>query len=101
MEFWIENGNLLTWLDDSRRIQEKIIAVDVIDGDYNARLDEWLVTRSNGTVELLSGSLHIASRTYSRDGITARWSNGANVIVRENNGQTNVYDYRGFLERTM
>ena len=100
MEFWIKNGDLFTWLDPSRRIQEKVIARGVIDGDYNHRLDEWLVTYSNGIVESLSGHLQITTRTYSRRGLGARW-NGNGVIIREDDGRSRAYDNRGFLERTL
>jgi hypothetical protein len=99
MEFWIEDGKLLTWTD-SRKIQEKVIATGVIDGDYNSRLDEWLITKSNGVVESLNSRL-FTNRTYSKDGISARWSSSGGVVIRESDGKARAYDYRGFLERTL
>lgn len=100
MEFWIKDGKLLTWLDPNRRIQETVIASGVVDGDYNSSLNEWLVTRENGIVESLSGHLRISNTRYSQNGVSAKWS-GSNVVVRENDGRSRVYNSRGFLERTL
>jgi hypothetical protein len=49
MEFWIEQGRLMTWMD-SRRIQEIDITSGVVDADYNHSTGEWLVVRTNGQV---------------------------------------------------
>jgi len=97
MEFWIENGTLMTWMD-SRRIQSRTVAREVVDGDLNDRTDEWLVVRSNGIVESLDGRLNIPIRRFSSNGVRARWV-GDQVQVQETDGRTRIYDSRGFLQR--
>jgi hypothetical protein len=100
MEYWIKDGELLTWLDPNRRIQEVAITRGVIDADYNSQLGEWLVVRRDGTVESLVGHLQTVDNVYSRDGLTVRWS-GSNVVVRESDGRSRVYDHRGFLQTVL
>jgi hypothetical protein len=97
IEFWIEGGVLMTWMD-SRRIQSKFVARDVIDGDNNPQTGEWLVVKSNGRVESLDGRLGIPARVFSHNGLRARWI-GNQVQVQERDGRTRLYDSRGFLQR--
>ena len=99
MDFWIERGTLMTWID-SRRIQSRVIARDVIDGDLNERTGQWLVTRRTGQVEALDGKLCIPVRRFSTDGVRARW-NGDMVQVQESDNRTRLYDSRGFLQRVL
>ncbi len=98
MEFWIERGVLLTWID-SRRIQSRFIARGVIDGDLNSQTGEWLVVREDGLVESLTPDL-FRKRTYSRSGVRARWV-GDQVQVQERDGRTRIYNNGGFLVRTV
>jgi hypothetical protein len=98
MEFWIERGVLLTWID-SRRIQSRFIARGVIDGDLNRQTGEWLVVRTDGLVESLTSDL-FRKRTYSRSGVRARWV-GDSVQVQEKDGRARIYNAGGFLTRTI
>jgi hypothetical protein len=100
MEFWIENGDLVTWLDQNRRIQEKVVTRGVVDVDFSSSLNEWLVTRPNGTVETIGVDSQIRKRTYSQSGVSARW-NGTSLVIREVNGKSKVYNYDGFLTQTL
>lgn len=99
MDYWIENGELLQWMD-GRQIQSRRIANGVIDGDLNRSTGEWLVVKSGGLVESLSSHLQIPQRVFSRDGVRARWS-GDSVHVQETDGRTRIYDSRGFHIRTL
>lgn len=98
MEFWIEGGVLLTWMDH-RRIQSRFIARGVVDGDLNRGSGEWLVVREDGVVESLTPDI-FRKRTYSRNGVRARWV-GDQVQVQERDGRTRIYNYQGFLVRTV
>ncbi len=94
MEFWIEQGRLMTWMD-SRRIQEIDITSGVVDADYNHSTGEWLVVRTNGQVESIVD--RIPKRTFDSNGARARWI-GESVQVTTRSGQVNIYNSRGFLE---
>ena len=97
MEYWIERGDLLSWTDLSR-IQTRVIASGAVDGDCNPQTGEWLVVKSNGNVESLDERLCITIRVFSNSGLRARWV-GDQVQVQERDGQTRIYDSRGFLQR--
>lgn len=97
MEYWIERGDLVSWMD-SRRIQTRVIACGAVDGDHNQETGEWLVVKSNGVVESLDKRLCITIRVFSQSGLRARWV-GDQVQVQEKDGRTRIYDSRGFLQR--
>ena len=98
MEFWIEGNVLMAWTD-SRRIQSRVIARGVVDGDLNRETGEWLIVRENGQVEKLDARLFTGTR-FSDRGVRARWS-GDQVMVQESDGRNRLYNSRGFWQRDL
>lgn len=96
-EFWIKNGTLYTWNDPTRRIQEKIIATQVIDADWNSSINKWVIVQENGSICSL-GRLNIPDRWYGKDGVRVRW-NGTGIQVQCRDGRTRIHDERGFVVR--
>ena len=95
MEYKIINQTLFIcdkWGNLGRRISENVAF-----GTFNESTSTFLVTKTDGKVELkdMNGTVR---RVVSNDGLEARFS-GDDIIVRRKDGKTCVVDIYGNVQR--
>ncbi len=96
MAYYIKEGNLYV-TDNLGGFVGKRITTNVREASYDDGNKTFVVTRTNGLVEIVNMNGLVLSRVHT-EGVDAYFE-GANVIVRDKGGKTFLVQRNGFVIR--